>query len=56
MMAPLLIAALVLAGIGSIIMGFFTGGAVLISAAAICAILAEILGALLDAQIARAGD
>jgi len=55
-MAPLLIAMLVIAGIGSIVLGFFTGGAVFLSTAAICAILSEILGTLLDAQIARAED
>lgn len=56
MMAPFLIVALVVSGLLSIALGFFTGGAVFLSTAAICAMLAEILGTLLDGQIARAED
>lgn len=41
-MAPLLIAALVLAGLGAIITGFVTAGAVFLTGAAICAMLAGI--------------
>lgn len=41
-MAPLLIAALVLAGLGAIITGFVTAGAVFLSAAAVCAMLGGI--------------